>query len=269
MATASAEHMEDQTAMDDLFKDRIRRALATFDIRIQKCKHLKYPFDRVNFSGTADNATIFDVGGNIGQSSIWFLHEFPKASIYCFEPFAAIYQQLLSNTARFASIKTFHFGMSSKNEKRTVDRIDDYHCTTGKTTRLSSDESAEEIHLRTIDSFCAEEGIGRIDILKTDTEGHDIHVLRGAVGMLRQHCIANVLSEASIRKESNDQTNFFDLCDFLGELGYELFSMYDLRHDIGTGRLNYFNVLFKPTDSVANVTSRKKSMGKYPLKPRV
>jgi len=43
-----------------------------------------------------------------------------------------------------------------------------------------------EVSLETIDEFCAENNVRQVDIIKTDTEGHDLSVLRGASKMLTQ-----------------------------------------------------------------------------------
>jgi hypothetical protein len=40
------------------------------------------------------------------------------------------------------------------------------------------------VPLTTLDLYCADAGIDRIHIVKCDTEGHDLSVLRGASGML-------------------------------------------------------------------------------------
>jgi Methyltransferase FkbM domain len=51
---------------------------------------------------------------------------------------------------------------------------------------LPFDSSAPtiEVNCRSIDSFCEEHGITSIDLLKVDTEGHDMAVLRGSSRML-------------------------------------------------------------------------------------
>jgi FkbM family methyltransferase len=43
-----------------------------------------------------------------------------------------------------------------------------------------------EIETRTLDAFCADSRIARLQLAKSDTEGHDLSVLRGALGLLRE-----------------------------------------------------------------------------------
>jgi len=40
---------------------------------------------------------------------------------------------------------------------------------------------AEQVKILTLDGFCADKGINRIDYLKLDVEGHELAVLRGGV----------------------------------------------------------------------------------------
>ena len=47
----------------------------------------------------------------------------------------------------------------------------------------------ETIFIDTIDIYCAEQNINRIDFLKIDVEGHEFEVLRGASKMLRANKI--------------------------------------------------------------------------------
>ncbi len=46
-----------------------------------------------------------------------------------------------------------------------------------------------QVPLETIDHFCEQRGIEKIDYLKIDTEGAELRVLQGAERMLREHKI--------------------------------------------------------------------------------
>src|SRR5580704_8550002 len=55
---------------------------------------------------------------------------------------------------------------------------------------LYSDDIVEHpVECITIDAFMAESGIDRVDLLKIDTEGHDLAVLKGARNALRDRRI--------------------------------------------------------------------------------
>jgi FkbM family methyltransferase len=61
-------------------------------------------------------------------------------------------------------------------------------------------------------------GTERIALLKVDVEGHELHVLRGAAGILKQHHPA-LLVECEARHLAAHTMD--DVFAFLGELGYE------------------------------------------------
>jgi hypothetical protein len=44
--------------------------------------------------------------------------------------------------------------------------------------------ATEDVPVTTVDDYCAEHDIGRIDFLKVDAEGHDLAVLKGARGAI-------------------------------------------------------------------------------------
>ena len=51
------------------------------------------------------------------------------------------------------------------------------------------------VDVTTIDNYCRDYGIERIDILKSDTQGFDLEVLKGASRLLDQHRIHLVYVE--------------------------------------------------------------------------
>ena len=51
------------------------------------------------------------------------------------------------------------------------------------------------VNIKTIDGYCELHEISRIDILKSDTQGFDLEVLKGASGLFDRHCIHLVYLE--------------------------------------------------------------------------
>jgi len=235
--------------MNDIIKDRIRRLLRKAGVRMQKYPFYKYPQDKMNYPELSvipgKNIIIFDVGANIGQTSRWLRQEFPNAKIHAFEPFEIVFNELLNNT-KSMSIECHQLGMSDSHGERVLPRNNNpLNQTASIEMTAEGVEDTEKISIDTIDRFCSMNGIDRISILKTDTEGHDRWVLAGAVEMLGKGAISNVLTEATIDPRDDEHSNLFDLIDYLCPFGYDLYSLYDLNHNHETGRLQYFNALFK------------------------
>jgi FkbM family methyltransferase len=94
----------------------------------------------------------------------------------------------------------------------------------------------ELITIRTLDSFWAEQNINNIDLLKTDTEGFDLEVLKGAEAMLRAQQIQFILAEVTFHpKNSHTRPSFIwqSTCTALNILSLIFMTMTGLPFSIG------------------------------------
>ncbi len=88
-----------------------------------------------------------------------------------------VHQVAMSNEPGSGLLLVVHEGAGSNSVVPFVDE--------GKGPATAS----EEISLDTVDNFCSEHQLRRVTLLKTDAEGHDLAVLRGASEMLGSQCI--------------------------------------------------------------------------------
>jgi FkbM family methyltransferase len=143
---------------------------------------------------------IVDVGVNRGQSTILFLKWFPKAKIYGFEPLPDAFIIAKKRLAERAQL--YNLGVSSMSGVRTFwqAKLDEtstfdkpnlesnYHKMKSKVLLSSVDTMYKALTVNTISlcDFTSKEKIDRIDLLKVDTEGHELEVLKGATTLLKQ-----------------------------------------------------------------------------------
>jgi FkbM family methyltransferase len=242
---------ESAMKLTDIQKDSVRRLLARTGVRIQKAKYLPYSYNRNNYPQIPVGRTpvIFDVGANIGQSSLWFALEFPGADIHAFEPFETIFAELGRRVASRRNVHCHRLALGPSLGKVEVAAITDAFCQTGNLSQGAAGSKTEWIDIDTLDAVSARLGVERIDILKTDTEGHDLGVLQGAGRMLSEGRIGSVLSEATIQPEDTEHTQLKALDELLSGYGFVMRSLFDLHHLPETGRLSYFNALFLPGDT--------------------
>ena len=175
---------------------------------------------------------IFDVGANVGDYSKLVHTLIPSAQIYAFEPAAPVYEQLTQRLSHDGNaFHTFNVGFS--DEEKTVDLYS--YTVEGQAASVISSidrrlptqvlqvevSDTERIDVRTLDGFCASQGIGRIDFLKLDVEGHEVAVLRGARAMLERGAISMIQFEFG---PSNiySRTYFYDFWSMLSDR-YDLF----------------------------------------------
>jgi FkbM family methyltransferase len=191
---------------------------------------LDYAHDVARLSGSATNVkVVFDVGANDGQTAEHYVRAFPSAQIYSFEPVAATYRCLLKRVSEWPRVRTFHLAFADSNRSARIQLmpLSIHNSLRNQVTDNCPSMRSESVEIRTLDSFCAEQNVSHIDLLKTDTEGFDLEVLKGAEAMLRARQIQFILAEVTFHADNTYHTSFFRLAEYLHGLGYYFFDIYD------------------------------------------
>lgn len=138
--------------------------------------------------------TIFDVGAHHGDYTNLFVET--DASIYCFEPNPSSFNYVQKRFHTQKNVNLFNMGLSSKGgESQIFDYKNlegSYHASMYKevfTHLHNSMPVSAEIRVETVDHFSQENGIERINLLKIDTEGHELEVLKGAQSLIDKKCV--------------------------------------------------------------------------------
>lgn len=175
-----------------------------------------------------DSGVIMDVGANVGSYSVMLRNNEITLPLFAFEPHPVAFKKL-SAAATECNFTAIPMGLG---EEPTMAAIYDYqgeggseHASMykGVIEHLHRGKAAEvSIVLTSIDEFVAEHGIARIALLKIDTEGHELSVLKGA-----RDTIAKGMAEI-IQIEFNEmniisRTFFKDIVDILP--GYEFYRL--------------------------------------------
>jgi FkbM family methyltransferase len=189
--------------------------------------------------------TVVDAGANEGQTSLLLARRFSDARIYSLEPLSSTFHKLKGNTARCPNVHCENCALGS--EDRTIDlypqKVSMHNSLLPELNRPElSIGPAEKVRVRTLDEILVAQSINNLSLLKTDTEGFDLEVLRGGVGALKAARIDVIVSEVGFHRHLCRHTNILDLQDFLAAYDYELYSIYDQNHD--RGRLDYADALF-------------------------
>lgn len=173
-----------------------------------------------------------DVGAHIGQFTLVAAARVgPGGAVHAFEATGETYEQLRRNialnglswvTATRAAVferpgeLTLQVCVRGKGEFNSV----------GRPLRPRDEIVAEEVvPAVTIDGYCAEHGVERVDLMKIDTEGAELQVLRGARGALGRPDGPTVVFECHDVTAASMGHRAADVGAFLREHGYELFRL--------------------------------------------
>jgi len=198
---------------------------------------------------------IFDVGANIGQSAHVFRREFPDAKILSFEPDPNTFKHLQSSVSGMKNIEIFNCGFSRQPGALRFD----FSWDATEMHRLADDQSDTRfplVKVTTVDQFCLEHRIDRIDYLKIDTEGHDLEVLKGAGSTLARGAASIVVTECSLSTSNQYHVSFFEIQQHLESFGYTLFGIFDQNTPYnrkGLSEIVYSNCVYiSPTVAARN-----------------
>lgn len=197
--------------------------------------------------------TIFDIGANVGTVARELAFRFPHASVLAFEPITGTFRELVENTAALPQVRAVNmaFGPAEGNEVVWLQDNPQWNALTPDINAPTQVGGASEIiRTTTLDTYCHEHGIGQIDLLKTDTEGFDLDVLRGGERMLKEHRITCIYSETGFSCDDARHTFFFELNDFLIRRGYRFSGLFNISEYCRRDSLYYADALFVDSDAI-------------------
>lgn len=122
--------------------------------------------------------TILDIGANVGAASVYLGMSYPEARVYAFEPGSDALSLLRGNVEQLGNVSVFPFGLFDHDKTLPLfhgknDSVESSLCASTRTVA-----EAERIRLRCASQFLSEHGIASVDILKIDTEGCEVPILR-------------------------------------------------------------------------------------------
>ncbi len=239
---------------------RLRSALAGAGYVLWKKQFLRPGVDpwldigRLRTSWGTRVETIFDVGANDGDARREMIRSFPAATIHSFEPHPASFARLSANCRdqrgplhnialgnHCGDAAMYEYGIDGDGSQ-----MNSLTPRAGFAVRHEFESRVIEIRSSTLDVFCDQEGVERVDLLKLDTEGFDLEVIQGGLRMFEQNRIGFVYAEFNDLNEREGITggSLFPMADFLGRHGMRFIATYTDRIDVDGSLWISSNVLF-------------------------
>jgi FkbM family methyltransferase len=188
---------------------------------------------------------IFDVGANVGQTVDTLLALFPTANIHAFEPGRAAFESLTATHSELRNVHLNNFALGSVSGTQPF--FANSVSTMSSFLPLGPDGCGEitdrpEVNVSTIDAYCSEHGIQTIDVLKSDTQGFELEVLKGSQRMLNERRIRLIYLEINFSKMYENLPRMDKIYGFLIDHGFDLYAFYQIyfQHD----RASWTDALF-------------------------
>lgn len=177
----------------------------------------------------SEGDTVFDVGASTGQWSRYVLRCVPNVNLYAFEPRTETFARLQETLAGSGS-SLHNVAISAKGGSRTfficdepsVAELSSFYRRALAESCFGSHYSSILVPTQSLDSFCIDNKIERIDFLKVDTEGAELDVLAGAAGLLEAGSIRALQFEYG-GTYADAAISLRQVCALLSEHGYVIF----------------------------------------------
>lgn len=136
-------------------------------------------------------STVFDVGANVGDWVSEVLAHSSTATVYCYEAIPTTYVEL---TANVRDSRAHLFNKALSGEAGELEFNASSLSVVSSVYDVSKFDKALTLTKVTVpavigDKECARLCVARIDLLKVDTEGHDLDVLNGFNDMLQRDAV--------------------------------------------------------------------------------
>ncbi len=188
---------------------------------------------------------VLDVGANKGQYHEFLrLHSGYTGAVVSFEPVAEMYEELKRETRTDSSWTVHHHGLG---ERDSTARINVFTERTLSSVLPANEESlrsmgyekylrethldrTETITIRRLDSIHLDVILENARVfLKSDTQGYDMAVMRGASGCLNR--ILGIQIELAVREVYRGAPNYLDALSELTRMGYAITGFVPVQRD--------------------------------------
>jgi len=219
-----------------VIRSKIKKTFECLGYDIYKLGSLGHdPFRDMKQLVISDKPMILDVGANIGQSIRIFRKWFGNSIFHSFEPGDSTFSILKQNTRHLRDVYLNNIALG---KKRGTNKLIEH-----KESQMSSFlEPGKDcwgrvtgetlVRVDTLDAYCKRKGISKIDILKTDTQGYDLEVIKGGSQLLSDNRIHLIFIEIGFLEIYKDAPSLDTIYRFLVANRFKLVSFY---------RFNYIN----------------------------
>jgi FkbM family methyltransferase len=237
-------------------RDRVRWSDALPQLAAHACLRNLLELHRIDL--------VLDVGANRGQFAHLVRRLGYTGEIVSFEPLARYRDELSSAAAADGKWRLMPVAIgSARAELQLHVYNDDTFSSLHKVNssgqvrfgELVAEQHVESVMVRTLDELWPELG-GRSErrvLLKTDTQGHDLEVLNGSVGMLGS--VHAVIAEAALQPIYAGAPLYGEMAAWLEKHGFVVGGLFPISHRMADGALIEMDSMFTRPLRIVDPTS--------------
>jgi FkbM family methyltransferase len=192
---------------------------------------------------------IFDVGANVGSSIKRFDLIFNDSVIHSFEPIKECFDQMVRDYPNKRFLKNnYALGEKNTNKRFFINK----HTVTSSFFRINksydetdkNDKPKNNIKIKTItlDTYINLNKIKKIDILKIDTQGFELNILKGAKKSLKK-VIHFVEVEIIICDYYEKKINLHEIDSIMCKNNFDLFNLQNVSYNKDS-QIKWFDMLY-------------------------
>ena len=227
----------------------IKKIFSLLNIRIGFIKNLS--FDEIYKKYIKKKPVIIiDVGANQGQSIKRFNLIFDNLIIHSFEPITECFDQMvkdfpdknfIKNNYALSDNNTKKFFFINKNsETSSFYRLNKNY---DHTHEKNKNKNIVKVKTVTLDAYINFNRINKINILKIDTQGHEINVLKGAKKSLKKNMINYIEVEIMLYDYYINKTKLYEIDHIMNKNNFELVDIQGHNYN-KKNQINWFDMLY-------------------------
>ena len=204
---------------------------------------------------------IFDIGANKGQSIDRFLKVNNTAVIHSFEPNIDEFNLLKNKYNNYENIKLNNIALGEKKNKKYfnvtqhsanssfLDLKKDTNWIKLRSNQLGVNKENYikkklEVDIETLDTYCSQNSIEKIDIVKIDTQGYEEQILIGGKRMIEAQKIDALEIEIVFSSVYEKYVCFSDIEKYLIQNNYRFSGIKLHNNNLFSGAIFFADVLF-------------------------
>ncbi len=179
-----------------------------------------------------ENNVVFDVGANFGLMTLLFTSKVKDGHVHSFEPtdyaLKKFHRNIELNPDLKSKITINHMFVSSSSKKSAnIDAYSSWPVTGSQNKhKIHGGVLQETLNIPsiTIDDYCEQNQINKLDFIKIDTDGHELDVLNGAKESIHNFK-PQIIFELGIYVMDERGINFEEYSDFFENVNYKLLTI--------------------------------------------